>query len=159
MTAYMPYIRKRANAAAGGGLESDDLVQEGLIGLFQALETYDDTQDASFSTYAITCINNGMNAALRKAARKKQQPLRGYYSLSAQDADTLPDAASVEELAIAKEAYAAVQQKIRDHLSDFERDVLALYLLGYDYNALAARLDTTPKSVDNALQRARKKLK
>lgn len=155
----MPYIQKRANSISIAGLDADDLVQEGLIGLFRAVESYDAAQGASFSTYAITCINNSITSAVKQAARKKHLPLSGYISLDEEDTGMVSGGATPEELTIANEAYAALQTKINDNLSDFERDVLALYLEGYDYLAVAKRLDTTPKSVDNALQRARKKLK
>lgn len=155
----MPYIQKRAHSISIAGLDSDDLVQEGLIGLFRAMETYENDQGAAFSTYAITCINNCIATAVKQAARKKHLPLSGYLSLDEDDTIMLTGGYTPEELAIANEEYAALQNRINDNLSDFERDVLALYLEGYDYLAVAKRLDTTPKSVDNALQRARKKLK
>ncbi len=156
---FMPYIQKRAAGATIAGLEKDDLVQEGVIGLFNALETYDSGQGTAFSTYAITCIHNAMRTALKQAARKKHLPLNSYLSLSDADGAQLADGDSPEELAIANEAYAVLQTQINNHLSEFEREVLALYLEGYDYLAVAERLGTTPKSVDNALQRARNKLK
>ena len=159
IAAYMPYIQKKAYLIKMAGLEKDDLVQEGLIGLFKAIDSYDKQLGTAFSTYAITCINNCINSAVKQAARKKHLPLNGYLSLSTQDGIELKDECSLEDIAISKEEYDALQKKINDDLSDFERDVLALYLRGYDYTALAERLDTTAKSVDNALQRARKKLK
>lgn len=156
---FMPYIQKRAAGISIAGLDADDLVQEGYIGLFRAMQRYDDRRQASFSTYAITCINNSMTSAIRQTARKKHLPLSGYLSLDEDDTVRLASEYTPEELAIANEEYAALQNNIQHNLSDFERDVLALYLEGYDYLAVAQRLDTTPKSVDNALQRARKKLK
>ena len=159
MAAYMPYIQKRANSVKIAGLEKDDLVQEGLIGLFKAINSYDKLLGTAFSTYAITCINNCINTAVKQAARKKHLPLNSYLSLSNEDGIELRDTYSLEDVAISKEEYDSLQKKINDDLSEFEKDVLALYLRGYDYTALAERLDTTAKSVDNALQRARKKLK
>lgn len=159
MTRFMPYIHKRAMGVSADGLEYDDLVQEGLIGLFSAIEHFDAAQGASFSTYAITCINNCMVSAVRGAARKKHLPLNTCVSLSEEGSADIPAGSTPEEVAIAKEGYAALKLAIQDDLSPFEREVLALYLEGYDYAALAARLDSTPKSIDNALQRARRKLK
>lgn len=156
---FMPYIYKQARSITIAGLDNDDLIQEGFIGLFRALETYDNTQGAAFSTYAITCIHNCIATAVKQAARKKHLPLSGYLSLSDGDGIVLTSEYSPEELAIANEEYAALQHQINDDLSEFEREVLALYLEGYDYLAVAKRLDTTSKSVDNALQRARNKLK
>jgi len=157
--AFMPLIQKKAKNVSVSGLDYDDLVQEGLIGLFNALETFDSTRGVSFSTYAITCINNCVADAIKKAARKKHLPLSGYLSLSEDDENMLTSGYTPEDIAIANEEYTALQNKINDDLSDFERDVLALYLEGYDYIAVAQKLNTTPKSVDNALQRARNKLK
>ena len=157
--AFMPLIQKRAKTISIPGLDYDDLVQEGLIGLFNALETFDSSRGTSFSTYAATCINNCIATAIKKAARKKHLPLSGYLSLSEDDETTLISGYTPEDIAIANEEYTALQNKINDDLSDFERDVLALYLEGYDYVAVADRLAVAPKSVDNALQRARNKLK
>ncbi len=142
------------------GLDADDLVQEGLVGLFRAVESYDKDRGASFPTYAVTCINNSMNTAVKQATRKKHAPLKGYLSLSDEQSDeALIDSESPEDLAIRTEEYDAVMARIKAELSDMERNVLELYLKGYDYLAVAKQLDTTPKSVDNALQRARNKLK
>ncbi len=160
MTIYMPYIQKRAARLRIPGLDTEDLVQEGLVGLFRAVETYDAQKGESFSNYAVACIRNGINTAVRQALRKKHQPLKSYLSLSdGLEEETLVDADSPEELAIRTEEYDAVMSRIKVELSDMERNVLELYLKGYDYLAVAKQLDTTPKSVDNALQRARKKLK
>lgn len=156
---YMPYIQKRTARFCAAGLDSDDLIQEGLIGLFKGLETYDSSHGARFSTYAITCINNCITTAVKQAARKKNLPLNSYLSLSEDDGPILTSGYTPEELAIAAEGYAALKNRINCALSDFEREVLVLYLEGYDYLAVAKRLDTTSKSVDNALQRARNKLK
>ncbi|MEG0912246.1 MAG: sigma-70 family RNA polymerase sigma factor [Oscillospiraceae bacterium] len=160
MTAYMPYIQKTISRITVSGLEQDDLVQEGLVGLFKAFETYDDSKGTQFSTYAITCIDNNIKTAIKQANRKKHLPLRGYLSLSGDECGgAFANLCSPEDRAIASEEYDAVINKINSELSNLERDVLGLYLKGYDYLAVAKKLDTTPKSVDNALQRARKKLK
>ena len=158
MTDYMPYIQKKAARVRVVGLETDDLMQEGLMGLFRAIQTYQSAEGASFATYAKTCIDNGIRTAVKQASRKKHLPLAAYLPLSEEEGSA-DGSASPEERTIADEEYAALLQKIHQELSRLERDVLALYLKGYDYVAVAKRLDTTPKSVDNALQRARRKLK
>ncbi len=161
MTQYLPYIEKRAYCinTDGLGLERDDLIQEGLLGLFRAIGSFDEKGGASFSTYASACINNGINAAVRQAARKKHLPLKGYVSLSEDNAESIKGAPSPEDIAIASEEHAAILSAIDDRLTKLERDVLALHLSGYSYLAAAKKLDKSPKTVDNALQRARKKLK
>ena len=161
MTKYLPLIEMQAAHinTCGLGLEREDLVQEGLLGLFRAIDSFDENGAASFSTYASACISNGISSAVRSAARKKHLPLKGYVSLSEDNADSITAAASPEEIAIASEEHAEIISAINARLSKLERDVLALHLLGYDYLASAEKLDTTAKSVDNALQRARKKLK
>ncbi len=156
---FMPYIRKRSGELRAAGLERDDLEQEGLIGLYDALTSFDETRGSDFSSYAYICINNRMLTAVRQAARKKNLPLNGYLSLSDDDARGLEGDDTPEEVAIARESYIALQNRINSDLSDFEREVLSLYLEGYDYTSVARRLGCSVKSADNALQRARKKLK
>lgn len=158
---FMPYIRKRANRIKSLGLDADDIVQEGLIGLLGAVSAYSPDAGASFETFAITCIDNSINSALRAAARKKNAPLNSSVSLDAdaEPGSLLPRQPSAEDIAILREEYADVVRRINDELSAFERDVLALYLEGYSYGAMAEQLGTTPKAVDNALWRARQKLK
>ena len=158
-TAFMPYIQSRACSLYADGLEDDDLVQEGLIGLYNAIESYDAHRGVPFRAYATTCIDNRMTSAVRGAGRKKHRPLSGYLSLSDDGAAVLPGGETPEELAIARESYVSLQNKIQDELSPFEREVLSLYLDGSDYLAIAKLLDVSAKSVDNALQRARKKLR
>ncbi|NLC78240.1 MAG: RNA polymerase subunit sigma-70, partial [Ruminococcaceae bacterium] len=101
----MPYIQRRANSVKIAGLEKDDLVQEGLIGLFKAINSYDKQLGTAFSTYAITCINNCINTAVKQAARKKHLPLNSYLSLSNEDGIELRDDYSLEDVTISKEEY------------------------------------------------------
>ena len=157
---FLPYIKKRASRLIAAGLDSDDFIQEGLIGLHYAILNYRPDGAASFSTYAITCIDNRLNSALRSAARKKNLPLSGYKSLSESEEfdDFSANSESPEDMAIIKEEFRLLIDKIEKSLSRFEKDVLNLYLEGYSYLSIAELLRTTPKSVDNALQRARRKL-
>jgi RNA polymerase sporulation-specific sigma factor len=158
---FMPYIRRRAGGVRIAGLDTDDLVQEGLIGLFRAIETYDSARGAAFSSYAISCINNRISNGVKQAARKKHLPLNTYVPL--EDGEDFSPA-SVRELlpeavAIANEEYAVLRGRIDSELSRLERKVLALHLEGFDNSAAALRLGLPKKSVDNALRRARSKLK
>ncbi len=160
MTAYMPYIQTCAARVHAPGMDAEDLVQEGLVGLFHAVGSYDPARGVSFSSYACVCIKNSINTALKLAFRKKHLPLKGYLSLSdEQDSGRLVDADSPEDLAIRTEEFETVMARIQAELSEMERNVLRLYLRGYDYLTVAKRLHTTPKAVGNALQRARKKLR
>ena len=156
LSAFMPYIRRRASRVKRIGFESDDIIQEGLIGLFKAITSYDETK-AAFSTYAITCIDNGIASALKESARKKNIPLN--TSISMEDEDPPSNEHSPLDITIIRDEYSKLVGRISKNLSQFERDVLALYLDGYSYLVMAELLHTNSKSVDNALQRARQKLK
>ncbi|MEG0751061.1 MAG: sigma-70 family RNA polymerase sigma factor [Oscillospiraceae bacterium] len=154
---YMPKIRKRAARfdVRSLGLEREDLELEGMLGLFRASESFDDSRATSFSTYAGTCIDNAMTSALTKAARRKHLPLNDSVSF---DGEIVPTVCSPEDSAIASELHVALSAIIASELSQLERDVLSLYLRGYDYLDAARLLGRTAKTTDNALQRARKKL-
>lgn len=158
---FLPYIKKRASRIKSMGLAFDDLVQEGLIGLLDAIDGFDETVGIPFDTYAITCIDNRVYSALRKDARKKNYPLNNYISISHDE--ELPAFARVESspenLMVLREEISRIKQSIRENLSSYERQALSLYLEGYSYLAISEFLSSTPKSVDNALQRARKKIK
>ena len=156
VASFLPYIRSRAARIRSVGLDGDDSVQEGLIGLLRAFDTYDEAGGASFSTYAITCIDNGISSALRRTSREKDQPLNSSVPLS----DDLPGfVRSPEDLAIRRVELEKLAERVRQDLTDLERKVLGLYLEGYSYHAMAEKLNATEKTVDNALQRARRKLK
>lgn len=150
----MPAVRQYAARAVCPGLEFDDAVQEGIIGLFGAIETFSAGKAASFKTYAGVCIQNAVTSALRKAVRKKHAPLNNSVPLSEQQSIPGP-----EQIAEAGEAYSHTLRTLHSRLSAKERQVLDLFLQQQSYAAIAARLNMTEKSVDNALQRIRSKLK
>ncbi|MCL1830877.1 MAG: sigma-70 family RNA polymerase sigma factor [Oscillospiraceae bacterium] len=161
---FMPYINKRASRIRLVGVMHEDIVQEGLIGLLNAIEAYDETRGSSFESFAISCIDNRIISALRQAATKSNAPFTDYMSLSEHEEEIysffdLPHQPSPEDVVIMKEELAAVLSMINENLSIFEKKVLALYLEGYSYIAIGEILHTSTKSIDNALQRARKKLK
>ena len=150
----MPMIRSSAAGCIGPGMELEDAVQEGIIGLFRALESYDVCRDASFETYAGACIQHAQQAAKRAACRKKHLPLNTSVPLE----ESTP-APGPEEQAIEQERYNSWKARMAARLSPLERQVLGLYLQGLSYAAIGVRLVRTTKSVENALGRARAKLR
>ena len=151
---YMPMIRKYSVTLTMPGLDFDDAVQEGYIGLFHAVKTYDEFKGASFTTYATTCIRNAIFSAARSAGRKKHSPLNGYVPLS--------DNATVlgpEEVTIIKEQYTQAITDINTKLSSFEKSALLLSIYGESYSEIATKLGKSPKAVDNALSRVRQKIR
>lgn len=150
----MPTIRHFASGAARPGLDFDDAVQEGLIGLFNAIQTYETDKNASFSTYASTCIQNAIISAQRMAGRKKHSPLNQSVPLPEEESTPGP-----EEQAIVNERVQITLAKIETELSFFERNVLFLYLEDFSYKEIAEKLGKTPKAIENALQRLRRKLR
>lgn len=139
-------------------LEMDDIIQEGMIGLLAAIKTYDKSKGAAFNTYANTCINNSIQTALRKFNRKKDIPFQNVVEYSDEDIPEENGTISAEDYFIASESVSLLAKVLKENLSEYENEVLRLHIVGCNYNEIAKRLSKTPKSVDNALQRIRKKL-
>lgn len=161
MKRYIPLIRAKAapyqNTTA---FDADDLYQEGLLGLFRAACTYDPQGPASFRTYAGICISHRIIAAYRSALRQKHLALNSSVSIDGDDAASLQDhGSSPETVVIAQENLQRVQDRIRHQLSPLEQRVLWLYLAGGSYLEIGTRLGVSQKSVDNAMQRVRRKLR
>lgn len=150
----MDLIRLMARKATYPGLEFDDAVQEGLIGLFRAIETYQSDSDASFSTYSAVCIRNAIASARKTAGRMKHAPLNQSVPLSENHSTPGP-----EDQAILKEQVSITLGKMRSSLSSLEKSVLHFSLAGFTRKDIARKLGITVKSVENALLRARKKLR
>lgn len=151
------------------GAERDDTVQEGMIGLFKAIKSYDETKQNSFKTFANICVERQLITAIKSSNRQKHQPLNSYLSLnnSAYDNDDNDeelintfDSKTIEDpldTVMKKEYIAHIENTIDRTLSGFEKQVLNRYIKGESYVDIAAKLDAPVKSVDNAIQRIRKK--
>ena len=162
---YKNLVRKEANAMFLLGGENDDLIQEGMIGLFKAVRDYQTEQDTSFYSFAKLCITRQMYSAIEASKRKKHSPLNSYISFYEQgeDQSTLldkmeaGDQSNPEELLVGRERAQILEAKLEENLSDLENRVLYLHLLGTDYKTIARLLDKSPKTIDNALQRIKSK--
>ena len=138
------------------GGENEDLIQEGMIGLFRAISTYRQGE-GSFYGFALLCINRQMYTAVQASARKKHEPLNAYVSLDEEPQMPLED--SPETMLLLQEKEGKREDMIARHLSSLEKKVLALYLEGMSYGQIAEQIGRPEKSVDNAIQRLKKKLK
>lgn len=170
MDKYKNVVRKKAKAMYLLGGENDDLIQEGMIGLFKAIRDYDENQGTSFYSFAELCISRQIYTAIKLSQRQKHMPLNSYVSLYSQEEgfeedkqmplieklQTVKDN-NPEELFLDKEYFEAMEQELKNRLSDLESRVLHLHLLGEDYRSIAKLLDKSPKSIDNALQRIKQK--
>ena len=152
------------------GADKEDLIQEGMIGLFKAIRDYDSGRDASFFTFAELCISRQMYSAVQAAGRMKHIPLNSYISLGSnakrgedEGIDTLSVLAAhglnPEELVIDKESVKLLEKQMEEELSSFEKQVLDLYITGMSYSQIAKVLGRDEKSTDNALQRLKSKIK
>ncbi len=165
---YKDIVRYRAKSYFLIGADKDDVIQEGMIGLFKAIRDYRADKNSSFKSFAEICVTKQMLTAVRMATRLKHAPLNSYISLSAtsRDADdntrqryVASDVArDPESIVISSEQVALIESKIEQVLSDFEYKVLKQHLAGKGYREIAKELDHNAKSVDNALQRIKKKL-
>lgn len=158
---YKPLVRKLSRARFIEGGDGDDLLQEGMIGLYRAVCDFDSSENTSFSTFAALCINRQMIRAMESARRKKHQMLNQAENLDAEgmnEPKTLPEN-DPERLVISQEDYDEKLRLLQDKLSPFEGKVLRLYLDGWEYREIAGILGKHPKSVDNAIQRIRQKAK
>ncbi|NCB93561.1 MAG: sigma-70 family RNA polymerase sigma factor [Clostridia bacterium] len=157
---FMVLQKARMLYLVGGS--QDDLIQEGMIGLFNAVRDYRRDRDTSFYTFAQLCVDRQIYKAIKSSNRQKHQPLNSYVSLSSDEWESEYDSISQqspENIVIAQENAAHLEETIRQQLSEFENQVLGLYLEGNDYLKIAEKLDKTPKSIDNALQRIRSKVR
>ncbi|MGI5893316.1 MAG: sigma-70 family RNA polymerase sigma factor [Candidatus Merdivicinus sp.] len=156
MGRYLPGIHKNAMQYQDV-LDFDDLVQEGCIGLLDAVRSFHRDNHTQFSTYAMVCIRNRMRKAVEKCRSNKARLLT--ESLPLDDAAIRPDSLTPEKICMDKETLAAVMEAVHTELSLLERQILFASLSGENYQTIADCLNISPKSVDNALQRVRRKLK
>ena len=159
---YKSMVRQKARVLYLVGGEQDDLIQEGMIGLFKAVRDYHAEKDASFRTFAQLCVDRQMYRAIQSSNRQKHQPLNSYVSMSSEEWENEVRTMlqqSPENIVIAQENAAHLESKIRNQLSKFENQVLDMYLDGDNYLTIADKMGKTPKSIDNALQRIRMKVK
>ncbi len=159
---YKPLVKKRARTLFLAGGDQEDLLQEGMMGLFKAIREYDPDRGASLPTFAALCVSRYMMNAIESSQRRKHQPLNSSVSfgeLEQTGGDALLSTESdPESILLDQERAAMLLDQIHDALSPFENRVLDAYLQGMDYHQIAENLNKTPKSVDNALQRIRNKV-
>ena len=174
MEKYKDMVRKQARAMYLWGGENDDLIQEGMIGLFKAVRDYDCGRDASFYTFADLCISRQMYTAVQASQRLKHTPLNTYVSLDSHgrtEEDRDPETQTLaelltdktgrnpEELFLDKERVAYLENRIATELSELERQVLDLYITGMSYTQIAKVLRRSEKATENALTRAKQKIR
>ena len=172
MDKYKDMVKAKAGTMYILGADRDDLIQEGMIGLFKAIRDYDFGRDASFKTFADLCISRQMYSAIQASSRKKHTPLNGYISLYAkpygQEEDTNASLDQIlestrdrdpEELIIDQENARIIEEFIETGLSEFEKQVLELHMTGMGYVEIAGILGKDEKSTDNALQRTKSKIR
>ncbi len=147
-----------ASKYANAPVESEDLVQEGMIGLFHAVESYDSTKGASFKTYANKCIDNAIQDAIKKNTRQKDVPPQNVVEYLDEELPMMNSEVSAEEIYMQKERLQQVHRAIEEKLSPLEKKVFSLYIAGFSYSEIAARIGKDEKAVDNAVQRIKKKL-
>ena len=168
MNKYNDLVNMKASKFFMVGAERDDIIQEGLIGLYKATKSFNVEKQNSFKTFANLCIERQLITALKTSNRQKNIPLNSAFSLNQSAYDENEDVEVVEVLdaktaedpldtITKKEYYSSRENKIDESLSDFERQVLHYYKQGKSYALIAEKLGTKVKSVDTAIQRIRKK--
>ncbi len=165
---YNRLVRVCARPFFLAGGDSEDLIQEGMLGLLSAIRSFQPEKAASFRTFAEICIKSRLISAVRSASSGKHTPLNSYISFETPSFDGIADCSplaaadlmqeSPEDLLISREELREYLDAARDRLSGFEAKVLGHYLDGLSYREIAAQVDRSPKSVDNAVQRIRRKL-
>ncbi|MBO4982152.1 MAG: RNA polymerase sporulation sigma factor SigH [Lachnospiraceae bacterium] len=169
---YKDLVRTKAKSMFILGGDNEDLIQEGMIGLFKAVRDYDCGRDASFSTFADLCISRQMYTAVQAAKRKKHTPLNTYVSLyenvsgqGDKEGQSLlgmladKSESNPEEMFLDKERVQYLEEAIENELSPFEKQVLDLHLTGMSYGQIAKVLGRDEKATDNALQRLKGKIR
>ena len=168
---YKSLVRAKSRAYFLIGADSEDIIQEGMIGLYKAVRDYNEEKNASFRSFAELCVNRQMITAIKAATRQKHQPLNSYVSLNKpvyeeESEQTYMDflqsssgsLLNPEALLIGQENKSFLEDQMVKNLSSFETRVLVLYSQGRSYFEISRVLDKPEKSIDNALQRVKKKL-
>ncbi len=166
---YRSFVRAKARSYFLIGADREDIIQEGMIGFYKAVRDFKADKLSSFHAFAELCVTRQIITAIKTATRQKHIPLNSYISLNKpiydEDSDrTLLDVisgvkvADPEELIISREEFLAIEKKMSEILSELEWQVLMAYLDGKSYQEIAASLNRHVKSIDNALQRVKRKL-
>ena len=171
MNKYKNLVRSRARTLFLVGADKEDLIQEGMIGLYKAIRDFDVSKNVSFHNFAELCIHRQMYSAIKGSNTKKNQPLNNYISIDSMEVSedrenpleqllglNFEKNKNPEQLVLDKEAANVLEYTLVGHLSDLEKQVLQFYMKDMNYNQIAAALGKEPKAVDNALQRIKKKL-
>jgi RNA polymerase sporulation-specific sigma factor len=169
MNKYKPFVRAKAKSYFLVGADREDIIQEGMIGLYKAIRDYRPDKLTSFRAFAELCITRQIITAIKTATRQKHIPLNSYVSLNKpiydEESDrTLLDVlagtkiSDPEELMIDQEEFRDIEDRMGEILSDLELKVLMAYLEGKSYQEIAVDLDRHVKSIDNALQRVKRKM-
>lgn len=167
---YKNFVQAKARTYFLIGADKEDIVQEGMIGLFKAIRDYDETKLSSFKAFAELCVTRQIITAIKTATRQKHIPLNSYVSLDKPIYDEESDRTLIdviagskttddpEEMIINQEKYGDMEVKLSESLSSLEKRVLHLYLDGQSYQEISKELNRHVKSIDNALQRVKRKL-
>lgn len=166
---YQNFVYKKSTPYFLAGAEKEDIVQEGMIGLYKAIKSYDLDKEITFKYFADLCIKRQIITAIKTYSRQKHSPLNTYLSLNKTSEDDEDDREIIEKLDIEivpdpleeitiKETYRRIEDKMSKLLSPFEQQVYYSYLSGYSYAQIAENLGSHSKAVDNAIQRIKKKI-
>lgn len=166
---YKNFVRKKVRAYFLVGADHDDIVQEGMIGLYKAIRDYKPEKNDNFKAFAELCITRQVITAVKTSQRNKHAPLNSYISLNRPVFDNEGDttffdlltqktASDPEEMIVDAEAVREIHDKATSVLSKFELSVFELFMQGCSYTEIAKQANKTPKSIDNALQRIKKKI-
>ncbi|WP_298833453.1 RNA polymerase sporulation sigma factor SigH [uncultured Planococcus sp.] len=169
ITKFRPFVRMKARSYFLIGADKEDIIQEGMIGLYKAIRDFRSDKLSSFRAFAELCIIRQIITAIKTATRQKHIPLNSYVSLDKpiydEESDrTLMDVLTgngvddPEDLIIHNEEFQYMEEKMGEVLSELEREVLTLYLDGQSYQEISEKLERHVKSIDNALQRVKRKL-
>ena len=169
ITKYRLFVKVKARSYFLIGADKEDIIQEGMIGLYKAIRDFKGDKLASFRAFAELCITRQIITAIKTATRQKHIPLNSYISLdkpiydedserTLMDVITSPLSDNPEHLMINREEYSRLEGQMSEVLSDLEQQVLVLYLEGRSYNEISSLLSRSTKSIDNALQRIKRKL-
>ena len=169
ITKYRLFVKVKARSYFLIGADKEDIIQEGMIGLYKAIRDFKGDKLASFRAFAELCITRQIITAIKTATRQKHIPLNSYVSLdkpiydedserTLMDVITSPITDNPEHLMINREEYSRLEGQMSEVLSELEQQVLVLYLEGRSYNEISSLLNRSTKSIDNALQRIKRKL-